>query len=297
MSSQPSSSTLSACEALRPPVLFQPQSSSYHVVKREEQESDPIEPIDIDSRSPSPEPRSSVDSRQRLFHSLELGEYVLRDARSIETADDLDEVELKRCFDILHACGLATDLTTTLASTRDTMEDFLNAVFGHWTGNSAGDIDKPTMDFIVREHINVGNVCVQPTNHHNSVACADSHGCQVPVYGIATYRSRPARLAISFSTEEPSPNSSQEAQDLFCPMERADIRWEDYDWMAELRRGLKRSCTIRVHRYNKYLSIWYVRCLIRGWARGSIWMGKDVEVLAFVTKEAVDAAFAMLGDA
>ncbi|KAM0355131.1 hypothetical protein ACHAPU_000991 [Fusarium lateritium] len=152
---------MSAREALRPPVIFTPQSSSYLVVKREEPEPDPTEPIVIDSRSPSPESRSSVDSRQRLFHSLELGEYVLRDARSIETADDLDEVELKRCFDILHACGLATDSTTTLASTRDTMEDFLNAVFGHWTGND-GDVAKPTMDFTVRQHINVGNVCAAP---------------------------------------------------------------------------------------------------------------------------------------
>ncbi|KAF5666646.1 hypothetical protein FHETE_6145 [Fusarium heterosporum] len=162
MSSQPSSSTVSAREALCPPVLFQPQRSSYYVAKREESELDPTEPIIVSSRSPSPEPRSTIDSRQRLFHSLELGEYVLRDARSIETADDLDEVELKRCFDILHACGLATDSTTTLASTRDTMEDFLNAVFGHWNGSS-GDVAKPTMDFIVREHINVGNVCGKPT--------------------------------------------------------------------------------------------------------------------------------------
>jgi hypothetical protein len=37
--------------------------------------------------------------------------------------------------------------------------------------------------------------------------------------------------------------------------------------------------------------------LIHGWARGSIWMGRDVDVLAFVAKDAVDAAFAMMGDA
>ncbi|KAH6954841.1 hypothetical protein DER45DRAFT_633296 [Fusarium avenaceum] len=263
----------------------------------EEPNVEPAEPILINSRSPSPEPRSTADSRQRLFASLENGEYVLHDARSIETANDLDDMELKRCFDILHACGLATDASTTLASTSDTMEDFLNAVFNGWAGNDGEELIKPTMDFVVREHITVGNICNQPPNHHTSASCTDSPGCQSPVYGIATYRSRPAQLAISFSTEEPPRNSSHTAQDLFCPMERADIRWEEDDWMTELRRGLKRSCTIRVHRYNKHLAIWHARSLIHGWARGSIWMGRDVEVLAFVAKDAVDAAFAMMGDA
>ncbi|KAM0288512.1 hypothetical protein ACHAO9_006873 [Fusarium lateritium] len=271
----------SLTSTLRPPEVFPVPSSSHLIVKREDPDPEPAEPILIDSRSPSPEPRSTADSRQRLFAFLEQGEYILRDARSIETADDLDDMELKRCFDILHACGLATDVTTNLASTSDTMEDFLNAVFNGWKGNDGEEFTKPTMDFVVREHISVGNIC----------------SCQSPVYGIATYRSRPAQLTISFSTEEPPRNSSQAAQDLFCPMERADVRWEEDDWMAELRRGLKRSCTIKVHRYNKYLAIWYVRSLIQGWAKGSIWMGRDVEVLAFVAKDAVDAAFAMMGDA
>ncbi|KAI6758781.1 hypothetical protein HG530_011021 [Fusarium avenaceum] len=287
----------SLTSTLRPPEVFPAPSSSHLIVKREEPNVEPAEPILINSRSPSPEPRSTADSRQRLFASLENGEYVLHDARSIETANDLDDMELKRCFDILHACGLATDASTTLASTSDTMEDFLNAVFNGWAGNDGEELIKPTMDFVVREHITVGNICNQPPNHHTSASCTDSPGCQSPVYGIATYRSRPAQLAISFSTEEPPRNSSHTAQDLFCPMERADIRWEEDDWMTELRRGLKRSCTIRVHRYNKHLAIWHARSLIHGWARGSIWMGRDVEVLAFVAKDAVDAAFAMMGDA
>ncbi|KAM0245927.1 hypothetical protein ACHAP5_005077 [Fusarium lateritium] len=283
----------SLTSTLRPPEVFPVPSSSHLIVKREDPDAEPAEPILIHSRSPSPDPRSTADSRQRLFASLEHGEYILRDARSIETADDLDDIELKRCFDILHACGLATDVTTNLASTSDTMEDFFNAVFNGWKGNDSEELNKPTMDFVGREHISVD----QPTNHHTSTSCTDSPGCQSPVYGIATYRSRPAQLTISFSTEEPPRNSSQAAQDLFCPMERADIRWEEDDWMAELRRGLKRSCTIKVHRYNKHLAIWYVRSLIQGWAKGSIWMGRDVEVLAFVAKDAVDAAFAMMGDA
>jgi hypothetical protein len=39
------------------------------------------------------------------------------------------------------------------------MEDFLNAVFNGWTGNNGEELTKPTMDFVVREHISVGNIC------------------------------------------------------------------------------------------------------------------------------------------
>lgn len=149
----------SLTSTLRPPEVFPAPSSSHLIVKREEPNTEPAEPILIDSCSPSPKSRSTADSRQRLFASLEHGEYILRDARSIDTADDLDDIELKRCFDILHACGLATDASTTLASTSDTMEDFLNAVFNGWTGNDGEALIKPTMDFVVREHIIVGNIC------------------------------------------------------------------------------------------------------------------------------------------
>ncbi|KAM0551359.1 hypothetical protein ACHAPJ_008467 [Fusarium lateritium] len=305
-------------EALRPPECFLPRPyTTSSVVKRED--SSPTEPILIDSRSPSPEPRSSTVSRQRLFAAIESGELILREPRTITSADDLDEVELKRCFEILHACGVATDPAATLGSTRDTMEDFLDAIFKDWSGNSTEELAKPAMDFVVRECISVGNVCGkmsssidvvhsqlmltcffpfpdQPTNHRTCASCADSLTCDTPVYGIATYRSRPAQLEIGFSADEPCRNKNEQQQDLFCPMERPDVRWDESDWMAELRRGLKRSCTAKIHKYNKHLAIWYVRCLVSGWAEGSISRGTDGEVLAFVGGEAVDAAFAMMGD-
>ncbi|KAJ4246262.1 hypothetical protein NW762_013612 [Fusarium torreyae] len=282
-------------EALRPPECFLPRSYSANSVVKSE-DSSPIEPILIDSRSPSPEPRSSTDSRQRLFAAIESGELILRDPRPITSADDLDEFELKRCFEILHACGVATDPAATLGSTRDTMEDFLDAIFKDWSGNSTEDLAKPTMDFVVRDYVSVGIVCDQPTNHRSLASCADSLTCETPVYGVATYRSRPAQLGMGFSTDEPSRNKNEQQQDLFCPMERPDVRWDEGDWLAELRHGLKRSCTGKIHKYNKHLAIWYVRCLVSGWAEGSISMGTDGEVLAFVGEEAVDAAFAMMGD-
>ncbi|KAF5654786.1 hypothetical protein F25303_1130 [Fusarium sp. NRRL 25303] len=274
---EPASSAPFARAALNPPVRFIPPCTAPAIIK---QEPDDWEPILIGSNSPSPEPRSSVESRDRLFTSLELGEYIFRSPRSITTPDDLDYSELKRCFDILHACSVATEFNATLSKTKDTMEDFLTAIFKNWTGD-AGEPDKPAMDFVVREYISVGNICSQPANHRTSSSCAEFSSCRTPVFGIATYRSRPAQLSISFSTTEPEQSSSQDAQDFFCPMERTDVRWEEGDWMADLRRSMKRTCINKVH---------------SGWAKGSIGMGKDVEVFSFVAKEAVDAAFAMMGD-
>lgn len=196
------------------------------------------DPILISSRSPSPSPRSSKRSRDRVFTALEHGDPFLRTPRSITTADDLDEVELKRCFEILHACAVATDPTATLTSTRETMEGFLDAVFKDWTGNEADEPAKPVMDFVLREYIGVGNVCggfqhqhyvndgltisftEQPGSHRGVKSCADAPLCRAVVYVMATYRSRPAQLEIGYCLNEPS----SEQCEFFCPMERDDIR-------------------------------------------------------------------------
>jgi hypothetical protein len=48
------------------------------------------------------------------------------------------------------------------------MEDFLNAVFNGWTGNDCEELTKPTMDFVVREHISVGNICSRSSTIGNT---------------------------------------------------------------------------------------------------------------------------------
>ncbi|KAG9497949.1 hypothetical protein J7337_010825 [Fusarium musae] len=162
----PASSAPFARAALNPPVRFVPPCTAPAIVK---QEPDNSEPILIGSNSPSPEPRSSVESRNRLFTSLELGDHIFRSPRSITTPDDLDDTELKRCFDILHACSLATEFNATLSKTKDTMEDFLTAIFKNWTGD-AGEPDKPAMDLVVREYISANPPITEPAphavNHH-----------------------------------------------------------------------------------------------------------------------------------
>jgi hypothetical protein len=39
------------------------------------------------------------------------------------------------------------------------MEDFLEAVFFNWDADGEAETVKPKMDFVVREYLNVGNVC------------------------------------------------------------------------------------------------------------------------------------------
>ncbi|KAG7417441.1 hypothetical protein Forpe1208_v004284 [Fusarium oxysporum f. sp. rapae] len=176
----PTSSAPFSRSALNPPVRFVPPCTAPEIVK---QEPDDAESILIGSNSPSPEPRSSVESRNRLFASLELGDHIFRNPRSITTPDDLYDSELKRCFDILHACSLATEFNATLSKTKDTMEDFLTAIFKNWTGD-AGEPDKPTMDFVVREYISANPPITEPAPHapnHHPAALPSSESPHIEV--------------------------------------------------------------------------------------------------------------------
>ena len=115
--------------------------------------------VRIPSKSPQPSRRSDKSSRQKLFAALENGNPILREPRTIKSPDDLDESELKRCFEILHACGSATDEETSLTKTRETIEEFLEAVFKDWSTDKHQNLKKPVMDFVVREAIAVGKIC------------------------------------------------------------------------------------------------------------------------------------------
>ncbi|EXK25621.1 hypothetical protein FOMG_17722 [Fusarium oxysporum f. sp. melonis 26406] len=90
----------------------------------------------ISSRSPFPLcPDQNKGSRDRLFAALEIGGPFLRPSRSIASRDDLGKLELKRCLKILHACGLLTDLSATLASI-NIIYGFIDMIFKNSTGNT-----------------------------------------------------------------------------------------------------------------------------------------------------------------
>lgn len=117
-------------------------------------------------------------------------------------------------------------------------------------------------------------------------------GCKVNVYVIATYRSKPANLEIGFCFNEPSSENCE----FFCPMERDDVQWDSVDCLGLLKDEIRRACIAKIHKYNKHMAVWYARKLVQGWARGSIDMGEDKNVLSFVKQKAVDATFVALSN-
>ncbi|GKU08758.1 unnamed protein product, partial [Fusarium langsethiae] len=104
---------------------------------------------------------SNVYSRQAIFEALERGDYFLRKPNPIRSADDLDDSQLKRCFEILHACHMASDADATLLSTRRTMEDFLDAVFEDWAADGEGELTKPKMDFVLRGYLKANQAIIE----------------------------------------------------------------------------------------------------------------------------------------
>ncbi|CAG1964742.1 unnamed protein product [Fusarium graminearum] len=299
LSSHSFSSNSLCHSALHPPETFPiPKSASTFRSSRKRESEDTAEMILTDtntSRSPSPFPLSSVCSRHYIFAALERRDCMLRQPRPIRSADDLDDIQLKRCFEILHACHKASEVDATLISTRETMEDFLAAVFSDWAADGNETMIMPKMDFVVRGYLRAGNICSQPSEHRTTSACIDCANCQTPVYCIVTYQTEPAQLTACFSTQVPTPYPREPIQNRVSPIQRPDIRFnQDESWVSELRQNMMSSCDKRVCRYNKRLAIFRARVLIRGWAQGSVEMGKDIEVQSFVRKEAVRASFSML---
>ena len=52
--------------------------------------------------------------------------------RRIITEDDLEKLELKKCFELLHAMSRASDPTAPIGSTRNSIGGFLKAIFMGW---------------------------------------------------------------------------------------------------------------------------------------------------------------------
>lgn len=79
--------------------------------------------------------------------------------RVIAGPDDLYQYELRQCFDILHACGQATQKYASLATTRKSIEGFLTAIFNGFDGADEKPPDKPEMSFSVEASAPVGRIC------------------------------------------------------------------------------------------------------------------------------------------
>ncbi|KAK2589400.1 hypothetical protein QQS21_012923, partial [Conoideocrella luteorostrata] len=166
-------------------------------------------------------PEEAKQARKRFFDALGEGVAYPGMRKAITSADQLTEVQLKRCFDILHACGSATDVCATLVTTRASVDGFLDAVFHDWNSDKEGDLVKPELEFMVEAECVAGIICTTPDYHHNISACRASDTCTAAISAIISYSCNPAMLKMEFTMVDPFTGQSE----AFCPLGRADIRW------------------------------------------------------------------------
>lgn len=113
----------------------------------------------------------SKRARDEFFDALVAGNPSAKDiiiTRTIEGPDDLEKPELLRCFDLLHACGRATQPDATLSTSRKSIEGFLEAIFNGWkpgggTVASGEKMVKPELDIHVDAEVVAGNICGEPS--------------------------------------------------------------------------------------------------------------------------------------
>ncbi|KAG5993868.1 hypothetical protein E4U43_003378 [Claviceps pusilla] len=236
-------------------------------------------------------PRNAKRSRRRFLHRLSTGEPYPGTPKPIPSPDQLTEVQLKKCFDMLHACGRATDEGATLETTRASMEGFLDAVFRHWRWDAEEGMVKPELEFLVEAEIVAGTICTTPSHHPDSSTCHASTSCSAEITASVSYSCNPAMLRMEFTMLDPFTGQSE----AFCPLGRTDIRWVDA-WRESLRKALTAKLVAKLHRYNKHLAVWHARKLIQGWSRGSVCLGPDVGEMGFMGEEAASSILVALAD-
>ncbi|KJZ73415.1 hypothetical protein HIM_07209 [Hirsutella minnesotensis 3608] len=232
---------------------------------------------------------STVLSQQRralLFDSLARGDSHPGVARPILSVEHLTEQQLSKCFEILHACGTATDLEATLAKTRASVESFLDAVFNDWSSSKAGELLRPELEFFIEAAVVAGRICVSPDRHENMEACKQSKICKAEVSAVATYSCNPAMLKVEFSMVDPFSN----VPETICPLGREDIKWVTTDWHDSLGQTLQNKIISKIHKFNKHLAVWQARKLIQAWSKGSLSMGCDARNMGFLGRDAANAA-------
>ncbi|KAH6609145.1 hypothetical protein Trco_002491 [Trichoderma cornu-damae] len=248
-------------------------------------------PISISSTPPQRVSRRVKSERDKLFDAIEAGDNYPAGPTTIKSADDLNEVQLKKCYEILHACGSATDPNASLTKTRQSIDGFLDAVFNEWSSRKAGTLLRSELDFLVEADVVAGRLCAKPQEHIKATDCDVGSLCAVTVSAVATYCNNPPMFKLEFSTVDDLSGQPE----AFCPISRRDIRWLDKDWMQELRDSLQAKVIAKIHKHNKHLAIWQARKLIVEWAKGSLSMGEDVSKMGFLERRTADVATIGLG--
>ncbi|KND89051.1 hypothetical protein TOPH_06351 [Tolypocladium ophioglossoides CBS 100239] len=256
-------------------------------IKRQRDSSSPIYVSSV-SRVSAEDAR---DARKRLFDALEKGDRYPGMRRCISCADGLSEVQLGRCFEILHACGRATDLNATLEKTRQSVDGFLEAIFNQWTSDHTGDLLQPELEFLVEAEVVAGRICLTPDKHSDVSSCCNSGVCNVDVSAAASYSCNPAMLKLEFSMVDPFTGRPE----TFCPIGRGDIRWAATDWERNLKQTLLSKMVSQLHKFNKHLAIWQARKLVAAWGRGSVSMGAEAGDMGFLGRDMANVAILGFG--
>lgn len=116
-------------------------------------------PISISSTPPRRVSRKVKSERDKLFDAIEAGDDYPLEPVPIKSADDLNEAQLKKCYEILHACGSATDPNASLTKTRQSIDGFLDAVFNEWSSRKTGTLLRSELDFLVEAEVVAGRLC------------------------------------------------------------------------------------------------------------------------------------------
>ncbi|KAL7926958.1 hypothetical protein ACQKWADRAFT_326970 [Trichoderma austrokoningii] len=242
-------------------------------------------PISISSTPPRRASRRIKSERDKFFDAIEAGDDYPVGPVTIKGTDDLNKGQLKKCYEILHACGSATDPNASLSKTRQSIDGFLDAVFNEWSSDKAGDLPRSELEFLVEAEVMAGRLCMKPQEHAKVTDCDAGTLCTAPVSAVATYCNNPPMFKLEFSTVDELSGQPE----AICPIAR-DIMWVDKDWVQELRKGLQAKIIAKVHKHNKHLAIWQARKLIVEWAKGSLSMGEDASRMGFLKRETADVA-------
>ncbi|KAK5993089.1 hypothetical protein PT974_06517 [Cladobotryum mycophilum] len=264
-----------------------PASPSRQSVKRQRNTDSPISISSSPARNSF---RRSKSRRDKLFDGLEAGDDYPAAEMTIASAEDLSEAQLKKCFEILHACGSATDPNASLSTTRQSIDGFLDAIFNDWSSRKPGNLMRSELEFLVEADVVAGKVCVLQS-HRCILDCISSDLCTTDVTAVATYSNNPPMFKMEFTIMDPFNNQPE----TFCPIARGDIHWVTTDWVQELRKALQAKIVAKIHKFNKHLAIWQARKLILEWAKGGLGMGEDVNDMGFLGRGTANVAIIGLG--
>ncbi|KAG9251794.1 uncharacterized protein F5Z01DRAFT_676678 [Emericellopsis atlantica] len=201
-------------------------------------------------------------------------------SRILTSPDDLERAELKHCFEILHACGSATNKDATLATTNESIEGYLRAIFKNWDSGapvsdefeaSPGDVEE-LRD--IKVQVSAGMLCSNQPQHKSAKACYESDTCTCELLAQAQLDMKDNSLRLNYITIDPRAPPPTVRKYMPCRLgvtatTPPKLLWKTTPpWRAELMETIEEGVTREVHRVNKLYAVWLGRKVVAAWAQG-----------------------------